>query len=174
MVVAYLNISGSKWHSNPSNRSCEFTSACFCNTREEQDDQEDILQQHVTVTLFPPTESKTLITYFLNIKYAIRGRRRESPSIFRDKMEPVRVITLSYLCSFLRLANPPKRREEPSTRRRFERTEPKREYFTTWILFWRRANKAIISSVAFPQVAFRSPPTACTCYRVNNPIAVRH
>lgn len=38
--------------------------------------------------------------------------------------------------------------------------EPKREYFTTCILFWRRANNAIISSVALPHVAFRSPPTA--------------
>lgn len=26
---AYLNINGSKWHSNPSNKTSEFTSACF-------------------------------------------------------------------------------------------------------------------------------------------------
>ena len=27
---AYLSSNGSKWHSNPSNKSSEFTSACFC------------------------------------------------------------------------------------------------------------------------------------------------
>jgi hypothetical protein len=62
------------------------------------------------------------------------------------------------------LAKPPQRREEPRTRRRFERMEPRREYFTTSILFWRRANNAIISSVALPHVAFRSPPTANPIY----------
>lgn len=38
--------------------------------------------------------------------------------------------------------------------------EPNREYLTTSTLCAHRANIAIISSVAFPHVAFRSPPTA--------------
>ncbi|MFS7904820.1 hypothetical protein Hanom_Chr01g00040521 [Helianthus anomalus] len=38
--------------------------------------------------------------------------------------------------------------------------EPKREYLTTSILLCNNANIAIISSVAFPHVAFSSPPTA--------------
>ena len=29
-AMAYLNINGSKWHSNPSNKTSEFTSVCFC------------------------------------------------------------------------------------------------------------------------------------------------
>lgn len=37
--------------------------------------------------------------------------------------------------------------------------EPNKEYLTTSILFSRRANSAIIISVAFPHVALRSPPT---------------
>lgn len=69
------------------------------------------------------------------------------------------ILTLSYFCSLLILAMPPQKREVPRTRRRFERIEPKREYLTTAILFWLRANIAIINSVAFPHVAFRSPPT---------------
>lgn len=54
---------------------------------------------------------------------------------------------------------PPQKREVPRTKRRFERIDPKREYFTTSTLCWIRANIAIMSSVAFPHVAFRSPPT---------------
>lgn len=69
-------------------------------------------------------------------------------------------LTLSNLCSFLILANPPQKRELPRTRRRLERMDPKREYFTTWIFLWWRASNAIISSVAFPHVAFSNPPTA--------------
>lgn len=55
---------------------------------------------------------------------------------------------------------PPQRREVPRTRRRLERIDPNKEYFTTSTLFWASANIAIINSVAFPHVAFRSPPTA--------------
>jgi len=54
---------------------------------------------------------------------------------------------------------PPQSREVPSTRRRFERMEPKREYLTTAIWLLLRANIAMISSVMFPHVALRSPPT---------------
>ena len=70
--------------------------------------------------------------------------------------------TLSYLCSLLRLAKPPQRSELPRTKRRFERMEPSRDNFTTWTLFWWSANNAMIISVAFPHVAFRSPPTKLT------------
>lgn len=66
-TAAYLNINGRTWQSNPTNKSSEFTSACF----------------------------------------------------------------LSNLCSFLGLASPPQKREDPRTRRRFKRMEPKREYFST-------------------------------------------
>lgn len=69
------------------------------------------------------------------------------------------MLTLSYFCSLLRLAKPPQKREEPRTRRRFERMEPRREYLTTSILCSARAKIAIMSSVALPQVAFKSPPT---------------
>ena len=55
---------------------------------------------------------------------------------------------------------PPQKRDVPRTRRRLERMEPKREYLTMAILCSLRANIAIMSSVAFPHVAFRSPPTA--------------
>uniref|UniRef100_A0A2P2LBW3 Vacuolar cation/proton exchanger 1a n=1 Tax=Rhizophora mucronata TaxID=61149 RepID=A0A2P2LBW3_RHIMU len=41
---------------------------------------------------------------------------------------------LSYFCSLLMLAMPPQKREVPRTKRRFESTEPRREYFTTTIL----------------------------------------
>lgn len=41
------------------------------------------------------------------------------------------VLTLLNLCSLLRLAMPPQKRDEPRTRRRFEITEPKREYLST-------------------------------------------
>jgi len=33
--MAYLNINGSKWHSNPSNKTSEFTSACFCSLNDK-------------------------------------------------------------------------------------------------------------------------------------------
>lgn len=69
-------------------------------------------------------------------------------------------LTLSNVCSILRLTKPPHKREDPKTRRRFERMEPKREYFNTSIFLWWRANSAIISSVALPHVAFSRPPTA--------------
>lgn len=42
-------------------------------------------------------------------------------------------LTLSYVCSLFRFANPPHKRELPRTSRRFDRTEPKREYFSTSI-----------------------------------------
>ena len=54
---------------------------------------------------------------------------------------------------------PPHNREVPRTRRMFERIEPNKEYLTTTILLLLRANIAIMSSVTFPHVAFRSPPT---------------
>lgn len=54
---------------------------------------------------------------------------------------------------------PPQNKEDPRTRRRFERMEPRREYLTTAILFSVRAKIAMMSSVIFPQVAFKSPPT---------------
>lgn len=54
---------------------------------------------------------------------------------------------------------PPHNREVPRTRRRLERIEPSREYLTTSILLLLSANIAMISSVAFPHVAFKSPPT---------------
>lgn len=60
---------------------------------------------------------------------------------------------------------PPQKREVPRTRRRLERMEPSKEYFTTKIFCLLKANIAIISSGAFPHVAFRSPPTAVTISR---------
>lgn len=68
-------------------------------------------------------------------------------------------LTRSYFCGVERCAIPPQKREVPRTKRRFERMEPKREYLTTAILLLLRANIAIMSSVAFPHVAFTSPPT---------------
>ena len=50
-------------------------------------------------------------------------------------------------------------REVRRTRRRLEIMEPKREYLTKEILLWLRAKIAMMSSVAFPQVAFKSAPT---------------
>lgn len=75
-------------------------------------------------------------------------------------------LTLSNFCSLLRLARPPQKSEVPRTKRRFERTEPKREYLSNCSLFWFRAEIAIISSVALPNVAFRSPPTAQQQYQI--------
>lgn len=54
---------------------------------------------------------------------------------------------------------PPQKREEPRTRSKLERIEPIRENLTTSIFPLCSANKAIISSVAFPHVAFSRPPT---------------
>lgn len=68
-------------------------------------------------------------------------------------------LTLSYFCSALMFAMPPHNREVPRTRRRLERMEPRREYLTTAILLLLRAKIAMMSSVAFPHVAFKSPPT---------------
>lgn len=82
-----------------------------------------------------------------------------------DQSEVNEKSTLSNFCSLLRLARPPQKREVPRTKRRLERMEPRSEYFTTAILFWLSARIAIISSVAFPHVAFRSPPTAIHLYQ---------
>lgn len=71
-----------------------------------------------------------------------------------------RRLTLSYFCSFPRLTSPPQKREVPRTRRRLERTEPKSEHFNTSIFPSCKAKSAMMSSVTFPQVALRSPPTA--------------
>jgi len=68
-------------------------------------------------------------------------------------------ITLSYFCSALRFAMPPHNKDVPRTRRRLERMEPRREYLTTSILLFLSANIAMMSSVAFPHVAFKRPPT---------------
>lgn len=62
---------------------------------------------------------------------------------------------------------PPHKREEPRTRRRFEMMDPKREYLRTWIFLLWRANIAIINSVAFPHVAFTSPPTVQKYFQNN-------
>lgn len=67
-------------------------------------------------------------------------------------------LTLSKICSLL--TSPPHSKEDPRTRRRFERIEPKREYFSTCIFLLWSANNAIINSVALPHVALRRPPTA--------------
>ena len=56
-------------------------------------------------------------------------------------------------------AMPQQNREVPRTRRRLEIIEPSKEYFTTAILLLLRAKIAMMSSVAFPHVAFKSPPT---------------
>lgn len=45
--------------------------------------------------------------------------------------------------------------------------EPNSEYLTTSTLCCQRANSAIISSVAFPHVAFRSPPTAIYLHTIH-------
>lgn len=55
---------------------------------------------------------------------------------------------------------PPQKREVPRTRSKLESTEPSSEHLTTSILPSMSANSAMISSVALPHVAFRSPPTA--------------
>lgn len=57
------------------------------------------------------------------------------------------------------MARPPRRSEEPRTRRRLDKTEPTREHLTTDIFPLCNAKRAMMSSVAFPQVAFKSPPT---------------
>lgn len=69
------------------------------------------------------------------------------------------MLTLSYSCFLFKLARPPKKRELPRTSRRLDRMDPTKEHFTTSILPWCNANRAMISSVTFPQVAFSSPPT---------------
>jgi len=71
-------------------------------------------------------------------------------------------LTLSYFCSFPRLAMPPQKSEVPRTNSRFDSMEPKSEYFTTSTLCCPSAKIAIISSVALPHVAFSSPPTTKT------------
>ena len=63
------------------------------------------------------------------------GHPRELVKFEKKRREEKRRHTLSYLCSFLRLARPPQRSDEPRNKRRFERMEPKRENFTTFILF---------------------------------------
>lgn len=77
-------------------------------------------------------------------------------------------ITLSYFCSALRFAMPPHNREVPRTRRRLESMEPRREYLTTSILLLLSANIAMMSSVAFPHVAFKSPPTMIQNITIKN------
>ena len=54
---------------------------------------------------------------------------------------------------------PPKRSENPSTSRRFPTTLPVSEPRTTSVRPSETAKSAMISSGAFPNVAFRKPPT---------------
>lgn len=68
-------------------------------------------------------------------------------------------LTLSYSCSWFKLARPPTKRELPRTSKRLDKIDPTKEHFTTSIFPWYNANRAMISSVAFPHVAFSSPPT---------------
>lgn len=93
-------------------------------------------------------------------KYQIIIRRIVFPNKKFARLMEAKRLTLSKFCSFLRFAMPPQNREDPRTKRRFESIEPSRLYFTTSTLCWTRAKMDIMSSVAFPHVAFRSPPTA--------------
>ena len=65
------------------------------------------------------------------------------------------------------LTMPPQRSEVPRTRRRLERMEPNKEYLSTSTLFWVSARIAMINSVAFPHVAFSSPPTEKYPFKIN-------
>ena len=121
---------GNAWQRTPSKRRRTFTSVWFCDQKTKTEGISEIFIMY----------SFDWIKGILNLSFHI--------------------ITLSNFCSLLRLANPPQKREEPRTRRRFERIDPKREYFNTEIFPWWSAKIAIMSSVAFPHVAFRRPPTA--------------
>lgn len=133
----------------------------------------------VSVQLHKASKIKKLLYIYVNLLIQTlinsEGERRKSEHFVKEHVFSVRwvkiffkyekitkkyiVRTLSYFCSLERLAMPPQKREVPRTRRRFESIEPKSEYFTTSTLCCVRARIAIISSVAFPHVAFRSPPT---------------
>ena len=136
----YLKSIGSKWHNNARSSISEFTSACLCKLNSQEENCK--------------TSNKSLtLSYFF--QYKIKNQKRISNQILNG----LHGLTLSYFCSCLRFAIPPQNREVPRTRRRFESMEPRREYLTTAILLLISAKIAIMSSVAFPHVAFRSPPT---------------
>lgn len=54
--------------------------------------------------------------------------------------------------------SPPTKKERPPTNNKFPRTDPVNEANTTSISPARKAKIEIISSTAFPKVAFNSPP----------------
>lgn len=107
------------------------------------------------------------LTCYIYLQFFIYQRSRHNDSrnlnleleLIDKVLKGMQWITLSNFCSDLRFAMPPHNREVPRTRRRLERMEPRREYLTTSILLLLSAKIAMMSSVAFPHVAFKSPPT---------------
>lgn len=96
--------------------------------------------------------------------YLFQCEKRVKLIVFEVERDVIKInkliLTLSNFCSLDMFAMPPQKRDDPRTKRRLERIEPNSEYFTTSILLWIMAKIEIINSVAFPHVAFRSPPTA--------------
>ena len=67
--------------------------------------------------------------------------------------------TLLNSCSFWR-TSPPQKNAHPSTSNKFDKIEPNNDSWTIRINPLFKAKIDIISSVAFPKVAFNRPPTA--------------
>ena len=68
----------------------------------------------------------------------------------------------------LRKIIPPLKKAHPRTSNMFDRIEPKSDCWTTRIIPLLSANIEMISSVAFPNVAFKRPPTVHTITCIRN------
>lgn len=68
--------------------------------------------------------------------------------------------TLLKICSFLLKTIPPLKNAHPSTSNIFDKIDPSKESWTTRVIPLFNAYIEMISSVAFPKVALRRPPTA--------------
>lgn len=81
------------------------------------------------------------------------------------KVAKINMFTLLNTCAFSWNTIPPHKNAHPSTSNMFDKIEPSRESLTTWVIPLFSAYIEMINSVAFPNVAFKRPPTA-RCNRI--------
>ena len=68
--------------------------------------------------------------------------------------------TMLKACSFLLKTIPPQKNAHPRTNNMLDKIDPNKETWTTCVFPLFNAYIAVISSVAFPKVALKRPPTA--------------
>lgn len=76
------------------------------------------------------------------------------------KAKEISMSTLLKTCSFLLKTIPPLKNAHPSTSNILDKIEPNKESWTTRVIPLFSAYIDMINSVAFPNVAFKRPPTA--------------